>query len=160
MRLAAGTSHWDQGWPLMTKRGMQGHLESPSPRLTLLHWGTCLFFQERGVWKIGSWGSQSCWLTAGIPDPQDGSTYQQPGPPDTALPGRQMSTAWHAAATTCRAVLLEAAAPADHLADPSSGLSGGQRRPPAPPLPSVPLPQWGSLQDSRLFVSKSLGRRS
>ena len=90
----------------MTKQGMQGHLESPSPWLALLHWGNVFIFSRAWGLEDRAPGEPELLADSRHPSPPRWEHLPTAGPPDTKLPGRQMSTARHAAATTCRACVL------------------------------------------------------
>ena len=89
----------------MTKSGGAGLPGVPEARLALLHWGTCLFFQEHGVGKVGPRGSQSCWLTDSRHHltPKTGAPANSRGRLTPSFLTGQMSAARHAAATSCTA---------------------------------------------------------
>lgn len=153
-----GSSHFTLKSGLITATGRECRAAwalpgpaGPAPRVALF-----IFSRTRGLRRLRPKGARAARLT----DRRHHVTprrehLQQPGSLIPCFLTRQMSAARHTATTTCKASPLEAVAPAWHLADPPDGLSRGPREPPAPP-PRASLRKCGSLQDSRLTVSKLL----
>lgn len=98
--------------------------------------GLCLFFQEQGVGKITSQGSQShpADRQSPPPDPKTGAPANSWGGLTPCFLTHQMSVAQHPATTTCKSSSLESSVPAWHLADPED-LGRSWRKPPAYPRP-------------------------
>lgn len=126
---------WESGLITATAREC-ATARAPWAWLALLHGGLCLFFQEQGVGKITSQGSQShpADRQSPPPDPKTGAPANSWGGLTPCFLTHQMSVSWHPATTTCKSSSLESAVPAWHLADPED-LGRSWRKPPAYPHP-------------------------